>query len=112
LHVIFYKDKEDGDIVIAKCNALCLATHGDDLTDAMRMFDECFSLWAETVNDYYETEETLKNLGWIVNDTLATFSTNLEDETNRIKEDYQVYNVPVNILSNKSLNISLPVWSA
>jgi hypothetical protein len=34
LHVIFYQDKEDGDIVIARCNALNLATHGDDLTHA------------------------------------------------------------------------------
>jgi predicted RNase H-like HicB family nuclease len=111
LRVVFYQDSEDGNIVIARCNALNLATHGDDLTHAMKMFDECFCLWVETINDYNEAKETLKKLGWEINQDTAVYRASINYEINKIKEDYKIDNIPVHMIGNKSLSISLPVWS-
>lgn len=111
LRVVFYQDSEDGDIVIARCNALNLATHGDDLAHAMKMFDECFCLWVETVNDYNEAKGTLKELGWEINQDTAVYRASINYEINKIKEDYKIDNIPVHMIGNKSLSISLPVWS-
>jgi predicted RNase H-like HicB family nuclease len=111
LHVVFYQDSEDGDIVIARCNALNLATHGDNLTHAMKMFDDCVSLWVETINDYNEAKEALKELGWEINQDVAVYRASINHEINEIKKDYKIDNIPVHIIGNKSLSISLPVWS-
>ena len=111
LHVVFYKDEEDGDIVIARYNALNLMTHGDNLEHAIKMFEECFSLWVETINDYNEAKEALKDLGWEINQDYAVYNTNINDEVNKIKEDYKIDKIPVHLIGNKSLSMSLPVWS-
>ena len=61
LPVSFFKE---GKSIVAYCSILDLATCGDDLADAQRMFDEVVRIFFDELIRKGTLEEVLLDLGW------------------------------------------------
>ena len=61
LPVVFY---DEGDAVVAYSPAIDLATQGDSLADAKRMFAEASELFIDELLERGTLESALKELGW------------------------------------------------
>ncbi|MDR3111899.1 MAG: hypothetical protein LBU55_01840 [Elusimicrobiota bacterium] len=81
LCVNFCFDKKNNE-VIARFAPSMITTAGKNLTHAKEMFQEAFTLWVATINEYRNAKEMLEILGWKVAKTEAMSKvkqTNLPD---------------------------------